>query len=165
MLVSGIPDISFKKQNPHLSNFISFKAIYDNNKLEIADKICWCIAYLEDPDKDENPYTRYLREDRIEELKINIYSKFDPKDELIKEACDAYINLLPLEEERMYAIHKKKASEFSSIINNLDLDKEADLEKYTKYSPKLDSIWKNLKKIENDLQSAKSKKTKKVRWR
>lgn len=154
-LVSGNIDGSFREQNPIVCTRTEFKAIYDNNTEEEADKIMWSIFLIEEPDNDVNPYAKMRRDDRIKEVVANYYPIDTDK---YKDALEAYSRWCISFEEQLFKIQKRKLDELTAYFKNLTLTNDSDFQKYMKISEKLNNIWKNFEAAEKRILDSKKKK-------
>lgn len=155
--IKGNPQLDFRDQNPIISTCSWFNKIYEDNKPEIASKICWAMYMIEEADYNDNPYARIINiEDRIKEVQKSYY-KIDVTTEEYKGLVSDYTKFILTTEESLYRIHTRKFEEMSSFLDSLSLDDDKQFEKYYKIMDKLDKMWKGLQMVKENMLDAQNK--------
>jgi hypothetical protein len=155
--IKGNPQLDFRDQNPIISTCSWFNKIYEDNKPEIASKICWAMYMIEEADYNDNPYARIISiEDRIKEVQKSYY-KIDVTTEEYKGLVSDYTKFILTTEESLYRIHTRKFEEMSSFLDSLSLDDDKQFEKYYKIMDKLDKMWKGLQMVKENMLDAQNK--------
>jgi hypothetical protein len=153
-LASGNIDKSFREQNSIVCARSEFAQIYEENELEVADKIMWAIFLIEEPDQDVNPYAKKRREDRIKEVLADFYpldtEKYGPAMKAYSRWCISF-------EEQLFKIQKRKLDELTTYFDDLKLQNDMDFDKYLKISDKLNKIWTNFEAAEKRIIDSKKK--------
>lgn len=156
-VIKGNPQFDFREQNPIISSISSFGLVYKNNKPDVASKKCWSMYMIEEADINNNPAARIIdREDRIKNIQTSYYN-IDTTSEEYKILADDFSRFLLTKEESLYRIHVSKFEELTAHLNNLDLGKDKDFDKYIKIMEKLDKMWKGLEMIKDKMIEVQSK--------
>lgn len=155
--IKGNPSLDFKEQNPILSNIGMFKKMYEQNKNDLASKICWSMFMIEEADVDNNPLARIAnREDRIKEVQKTYYN-IDVTTEEYKSLVSDFSKFSLTKEEALYRIHVSKFEELTAFLDQLSLDVDKQFDQYIKIMERLDKMWKGLEIVREKMIEAKSK--------
>jgi len=155
--IKGNPSLDFAEQNPIVSQIGMFKEVYNQNKKDIASKICWSMYMIEEADVNDNPLARIIsRDDRIAEVSKTYY-KVDVKSDTYKQLVSDFSKLVLTKEESLYRIHVGKFEELTAFLDNLTLSVDKQFDQYIKIMEKLDKMWKGLEMVREKMIEIKSK--------
>jgi hypothetical protein len=155
--IKGNPTLDFAEQNPIISQIGMFKELYNQNKKDIASKICWSMYMIEEADVNDNPLARIVnRDERIAEVHKTYY-KVDTKSEEYKQLVSDFSKFVLTKEESLYRIHVSKFEELTAFLDELSLNVDKQFEQYIKIMEKLDKMWKGLEMVREKMIETKSK--------
>lgn len=155
--IKGNTALDFKEQNPIISTCSWFNKVYQDNKPDIASKICWAMWMIEEADQNSNTYARIInREERIKEIHKSYY-KVDTDSETYKGLVSDFSKFILTKEESLYRIHVSKFEELTAYLDQLNLEEDKQFDKYVKIMERLDKMWRGLEMVREKMIESQSK--------